>query len=156
MSARQLTFAALDAPDPEETAPTPEPHWPAVAVPEFGTFTKTEALRRLRLLSKLVKRTDGDVPRNAKAEIGTRTVTVRTASRPATSREAFAPGDDLVDWLALEEAARLDEVAGPGLVVHIYFSGQWRGEGPNGPFINWRHTRREVIDLLVERHREAS
>lgn len=83
------------------------------------TFTKSEALRRLRKLSMAVKSIDRECPRNGSVEIGSRTVPVRSMSFPDV---AIADGDDLLDFWPLADAATRDDVTGPGMVVHLYFS----------------------------------
>jgi hypothetical protein len=46
-----------------------------------------------------------------------------------TSDEWFDPEDDLLDMTDLQSAARDEEVAGPGMVVHLYVYGTPTGFG---------------------------
>jgi hypothetical protein len=90
-----------------------------------NTFTKTEALKRLRKLAATARRIEG-VGKRCRAEIGTRTVSVRSNTVPV---EPIADADDLDDFIDLDFAAKFDDVTGPGMVVHIYITGTPDGYG---------------------------
>lgn len=113
-------------------------------------FTYTEAVRRLRLLSKMAKQIDREIPANAKAEIGTRTTTLFFDQPPATPGDAFAADDDLCDWLDFDTAYRFG-FAKPGEVVHIYFSEpltRWGGGDLINTVMGWMGTDTEPPVLI--------
>lgn len=90
-------------------------------VQEFGI---TEFKRRIRLASKVIRTVDPSVRVNSAVELGSRVIPVTTPRRPTVS-EAFPAGDDLVDYLTLNDDKKWLSEAGMmqhGAVVHVYFS----------------------------------
>lgn len=81
-------------------------------------FTKTETLRRLRVLTRESRRyADG---RRLRFEVGLRMLP-QTADTIAQAVDLRYPeGDDLNDYRDLVEAASEDEVTAHGAVVHVY------------------------------------
>lgn len=87
-------------------------------------FTKTEALRRLRVLTRESRRyADG---RRLRFEVGLR-LEPQTASTALEAVDRRYPeGDDLDDFRDLVEAASEDEVRAHGALVHVY-TRSWDG-----------------------------
>jgi len=81
-------------------------------------FTKTEALRRLRVLAAEARDATHNSSR-APAEVGLRTRPVVSPTVP-THRGCYHPEDDLSHHASFREAATDPEVATHGAVVHIY------------------------------------
>lgn len=85
-----------------------------------ATFTKTETLRRLRLLAAEARAASYNA-RNAPTEVGLRTRPVVSATVP-THRGCYHPNDDLSHHVSFREASVDSEVATHGSVVHLYIS----------------------------------
>ena len=83
-------------------------------------FTKTETLRRLRVLAAEMRDITSN-GRGAPVEIGLRTIPVATPTAP-TQSEAYDDDDDLDYFVSFAEGATAPEVSGYGSVVHIYLS----------------------------------
>ena len=68
-----------------------------------------------------------------------------TAPAPKVVRTGESRGITRYDvFVGGEKVGQVIKVAGRS------FSGAWRGDSVSGKFVNWRRTRREVVELLVE------
>ena len=85
-----------------------------------ATFTKTEAVRRLRLATGITRKRF-QLPNNARCEIGERIIKSVIDTKPTTVAEAevacYPDGDDLVGPDDIKSYARFVSV---GEVVHVY------------------------------------
>ena len=89
-------------------------------VQEFGI---TEFRRRIRAISKVIRSSDGEVAVNSMMEIDKRTKPVAYPHLP-TIREAFPSGDDLDEFMTLNDHKKWLSQAGVmqhGAVVHLRF-----------------------------------
>lgn len=84
------------------------------------TFTKTETLRRLRLLAAEARDASYNA-RTAPTEVGLRTRPIVSATVP-TQRGCYPPDDDLSENISFKQAATDPDVATYGSVVHLYIS----------------------------------
>jgi hypothetical protein len=99
-----------------------------------ATFTKTEATRRLRVLSAAARRAER-VGRTALVEVGDRNIRVVSMQRPGFSPDDegrtlvdghrvspvwYAEGDDLWTTRTLRDTIDQGDIAVPGAVVHLY------------------------------------
>lgn len=108
-------------------------------------FSKTEALRRLRVLAAEARRNLG-LPRNAPAEVGERLIplVIEDIEEPYT---VFVDGDDLDDFVSLPGAAR-GHARQQGAVVHLYIysAGPWREL--EDVVVGWMGTHRDAPVLI--------
>lgn len=94
----------------------------------MSTFTTTESLRRLRVLTAAL-RARGDLPGGAEIEVGTRTHTVHTDA--PTYANFMHEDDDLEGHYPLRQYAKYVK---PGEVVHLYISNR---DGLIGTHTTW-------------------
>lgn len=97
----------------------------------MNQFTKTATLKRLRKLAAEGRRAEG-VHKYSKVEVGLRTHPVAVDHVPAHD-EIFHADDDLADFVPMDDAAWLPEVAGHGSIVHLYIYEQFGA----GQFTEW-------------------
>lgn len=111
-----------------------------------GHFSKTETLRRLRVLAAAA-RIEYRQPRNAVAEVGLRCRPV-VFDNLRFAGPLIDPNDDLSDTVSLVDAAYDDTVSVFGAVVHIYITSRgWDGE-LEGVGIGWMGTPTDAPEWL--------
>lgn len=87
---------------------------------------------------------DGCIPTTAGSATSL-TAPARSSSGPKVVRTGESHGITRYDvFVGGEKVGQVIKVAGRS------FSGAWRGDSVSGKFVNWRRTRREVVELLVE------
>lgn len=109
-------------------------------------WTKTEALRRLKVAAGLARAADRGIARNARVELGARQVPEYLA---AAADHTDKPEDDLDEFWATSSTVRWmpAQVLGVGYVAHLYFTNApgtdaeelftvitvWLGDGTHEP-----------------------
>lgn len=85
------------------------------------SFSKSETLRRLRILAALARRAE-HLRKNALVEVGLRTTPHSTPIRPLIVLDMMSgdPSDDLDANVSLNEAKTIEVVQRVGAIVHLY------------------------------------